>query len=1130
MPFDIKSAVEVKEDLSSIKTSSFDISTAQELNPEPPKNKLATVSSFLRNIFKNSPIEKIDAMKYKIGKYAGIEEGDDEKTRENRYKKMFEESARSTKEFNEKYKIGDVLSGKVKVPEYQETQKDIEVKEGMGRRESDIINEGVVKQIEVPMTAAIAATGIAAPVATAISVGAFSVADHFFNARRWIEEKYPNADPNIKDAVEIVDFIAKGAIIGGGFSAMKRYSVKRIEKLNLPKAVSISPEQAIKLNGIPKVTEELGITKNHIDASVNSNIPISVPLDKVMNLAEKPSWQKIRQEILSGPEVVPLETSGGKITPSTTPERFAEIVSKTKVAQRLRKEELSIGKAEEGLKSRGFIETVKESPKTVAEVGKEISSKYSPITNKETLRQADELIAKDFNAAQSMVEGPDKATALSNAIAIRLIDKAQIEGRFVDAVKLVERTAEKQTELGQAIQSLSMYNRLSPEGILQLAERTIRQGGGKPLSETPSIAKDLRGMAEKIEGMPEGREKQIETALMLKKIVEQIPPTLGKKIAMVQTMAQLLNPKTMIRNILGNLTFQTTENIAQTLGSGLDIATSSLTGKRTVYAPDIIVQAKGIAQGLKEGTQEALLGIDLKNVATKFDLPKHGVFNKGVLGGFEKMLRVSLGAPDRAFYQSAFNDSLSKQMKLAGGIKEPTAEMIEKAHLSGLYRTFQDDNVISNQFVGLKKWLNNWTVNVPWLKGEFGVGDLVIKYPKTPANILARGIEYSPFGFINTVMRMSEPLSGNKFNQEAFVQATSRATTGTVLLMGTGAILASLGIITGKKSKDKDVNATREAVGIRQYQINIDALKRFAMSGLDPEQAKIQKGDTLISYDWMQPSAIGLALGANMLLEPKSNIVDRTLNFGDRLLQSSETLQEQPLVQGVKTLTSRGNITEGLSDVLKGIPASFVPTILNQIKQLNDNVVRNTSDPNYFKEAYNKTIQRIPIASKSLPAQINVTGEEKQMYQGGTNNPFNVFINPSFVNKYKPDPVSEMVLGIWERSGERIQFPRVAEKNVKFAGIKEMVELTAKQQMEYQKYIGNKTGVLFTILSGDEAFMSLPDEDKAKKLQKYLTDINSAAKIEVLGNKPKRVPSGVKRILENKEGKDSKYSDDEESP
>lgn len=786
-------------------------------------------------------------------------------------------------------------------------------------------------------------------------------------------------------------------------------------------------------------------------------------------------------------------------------------------------------------KERKFIKTVRDSDKTPEDVAAKVESFYDPITNPETLEEAKALIAADYNAALERVMGPGRTDTLTNAIGLVLLNKANTEGRTTDAVNLAERLAEKNTELGQAVQALSMYNRLSPEGILLLATRTVKraQDGIEQKQRiinfdklakdmTPEerdalakklkiphlsedLAKQLTDMAKEIQAMPDGREKDIQTALMLKKIADLVPRNLLSKISMLQTLAQLLNPKTAVRNILGNLGFLAVENISDYVGAGLDMAASLFTGKRTVWTPAFYDQIKGGLQGGKEGLEEALLGIDLREMGRQFDLPKNGVFDSKVMKGFEKLLNITLKVPDRAFYQAAFNQSIARQTR-AAGLEEPTAEMIERAHLLGLYRTFQDDNAISRLFVNLKRTLN--------LRKGWGLGDMVLKYPKTPGNLLARGVEYSPFGLVKSLWILGKAALRYPFEQEDFSRSTSRAFVGSALLVAVGAFLAGLGIITGKRERDKDAAALKAQTGIREYQINTSALKRFIMSGMDYDTVSLRVDDTLTNYDWFQPSSLGLALGANMVLTGNKSIVDQTLNMGERLLEAVNTLEEQPLLQGLKVMANKQSFGEGLSETIQGIPASFVPTLFNQVRQLTDNTARNTKDPNYFAEMYNRVKLRVPGVSKSLPEQVDTLGKTKEMYQAGSNNPFNVFLNPAFVSKYKPDPVAEMVLDIWQHSGETIHFPRVAAGKIKLGSqTREPVELTPSQYMEFQKYIGRKTDVLFSILAANEKFRTAPAELQAKKLQGFLTDIYAAGKIEVLGHRPKRVPKDVIAII-----------------
>lgn len=782
---------------------------------------------------------------------------------------------------------------------------------------------------------------------------------------------------------------------------------------------------------------------------------------------------------------------------------------------------------EEDTKIRKFINTVKYADKTAQQVADTIDSRYTPITNKETLVQAQLMVETNLNEAIGMANSIEAATPLSNAVAITLIDRYQMEGRWEDARQLIEHTAKRNTPLGQTIQALSMYERLTPEGILRYADSVLRNARAKLPKETLAkwerMLKDIKeekqkvvlakklgipylsdelmariyAQAIKVGSMAPSREKSIQVALMLKMITSEIPRSILTKISMVQTMAQLLNPKTIVRNILGNTGFMAAENLSDTVGTALDAGISTITGKRTQYLPNLKTQAKGLKQGWKEGLEESLAGVNLGPTGDKFDLPQNSIFDEGVMGGLEKTLNIVLRAPDRANYQAAFNASLFNQCKVAGiPVSKATPEMIELAHYDGLYRTFQDDSVIARVLVGLKRALN--------AKKEWGLGDMIIKYPKTPANILARGIEYSPAGYVASVMHLAKPLFGKDFNQREFVKTASRATVGTALYVAVGAILGGLGIITGRREKDVEAAQLLRDIGLGEYKINISALKRYVASGFDSSVASPRKNDIYVSYDWMLPTSIPLAMGANLATSKEGSFIDNVID-------ASNTLVEQPLLQGIKKAFSSQSIITGFTDMMKGIPASFVPTILNQVKQLTDNVSRNTRDVNYFKEAYNRVAAKVPFLAKTLPANVNTFGETKETYQGDSNNPFNVFLNPAFVGKYDPSPEAMMVLKIWKATGETGQFPRIAPKSVTIDGHKR--ELTPEEQNMYQSYIGNKTGVLYRALADDPQFMSQPDEQKAKILQGFLTDINAAAKIELFGAMPRNVTADVKGII-----------------
>ena len=215
-----------------------------------------------------------------------------------------------------------------------------------------------------------------------------------------------------------------------------------------------------------------------------------------------------------------------------------------------------------------------------------------------------------------------------------------------------------------------------------------------------------------------------------------------RKVSAIQTIHQLLNGKTILRNLIGNTGFAVVEALTQNLiGVPLDMLLGKFTSKRTMTTFQTKKAVEGLFEGWRKCKEDVLEGIDttgiemsrlsgkkIDPIRSQYDL-KLGTFNDGFYSSLEKLTGLAMKATDRAAFGMTFKESLHNQMK-AAKLKNPTQEMILNSMADGLYRTFQDTNMLSKLFSGLKKSLN--------LHQDFGIGDLILKYPKTPANLFAR--------------------------------------------------------------------------------------------------------------------------------------------------------------------------------------------------------------------------------------------------------------------------------------------------------------------------------------------------------------------------------------------------------
>jgi hypothetical protein len=755
--------------------------------------------------------------------------------------------------------------------------------------------------------------------------------------------------------------------------------------------------------------------------------------------------------------------------------------------------------------SRGFIETIKNDSNTPQLIKDSISSLY-------TTRNTKKLQTK---AANLVKDNPDMAhrVAMSNTgdvsqmVGSELIKHYGRTGDIESAISLAGEVAKQATEHGRATQALSAYSKLTPEGILRFTQKQIdrfNQDNGKTGKSmvvlSPDKAQSLFSQSERIQSMVDGRAKDIATAKMMNNVTEILPAGWVKKLSTVQTMGQLMNIKTATRNVLGNALFGGVDNLSQVGAAGIDRLTSKILGtERTTTLPSMKSQFKGLVNGAKDSIEEINSGVNL-GPDTQFELSQVPVFKSKMMRNLEKTMGYELQVPDRAAYQAAFDDTVHGLMKV-NKLDKPTANILEQANINGLYRTFQDNSKAAQLFSGIKKALNN--VGVEHNGSRWGLGDLILKYPKTPGNILARGLDYSPVGIVKGLYQMVKPaITKQAFDQHTFANSISRGVVGTGSVMGAGAVLGALGIITEKPSTDTDTRSLQKASGQGGYQINTSALLRFFGSGFNSDAAKLQKNDTLVSYDWAQPMSIPLSAGA--AIGKGQNAMDGATSTISNMAEGLNTLVEQPLLTGVNTLANNiknKGVIGALGESAKGAPASFVPTGLNQVRQLADNTTRSTYNPNPWQQSMNMVINKVPGLDTILKPQVDTLGNEKENYQGGSNNLFNVLVNPAFVTQYNPQAAATLPLDMLARSGETQQMPKTMLPNQTVNG--QTVNMTPQQNYDFQKYVGEHTNEYYNQLMKDTKFMARPDSEKASIMSAGLADITKAGKIVVLGESGK---------------------------
>lgn len=734
---------------------------------------------------------------------------------------------------------------------------------------------------------------------------------------------------------------------------------------------------------------------------------------------------------------------------------------------------------------------------------------YDPITLKGVDKEATRFVDNNAEGAYRYIINEREPSALHTATGIRLIERFQKEGNYERAIDVSMSLAEKLTKQGQAISAARIVQALDPEGVLVFAQRQINKinrektFNTKDLQLTPEMAKTLQELAQRVKDAVDDNVR-LEASQELQAALNSLKPSgIGRKIATGQTIAQLLNPKTMIRNIGGNELFYRLERLNKYVATPIDWARTKLTGgERTVTFAT--AGQSGYWEGFIRGAKAGWKGVNPQGISTQYDLGHGPAFNiKGnfaekTMAYLERVMGAALKGFDHAAYSRAKNQTLGELATLRAlntygkadpavvrqFMQEANDNILNIADQYGRYVTFQDSNVISNFLVKTKKGLN--------LNKDFGVGDIILKYPKTPGALIARGLEYSPAGFLRAAYQLAKVkgiFKGTPDPREATL-ALSRAITGTLGLTGVGYFLADKGIITGSMDKDKDVRALQQQIGGGPYRVNVSALTRWVRNGFNSFDADPKEGDLIINYDWAQPVAMAISAGANIAqsIKEKATAEDAAKGMAGTLAGSLEgainTIAEQPVLQGITRMFQGYDVGQSLTGIAKDVPASFTPTLGNQIRQFTDNTSRLTYDPNPAKEAFNKVKVKLPFVAGKLPPNYTTLGQKKETYQDGSNNLFNVFLNPSFVSEYKLTPEARMVVDTFKQAGETKQVPRVVPKKITVSG--EDFVLDPQEYSEFQRIVGEKTRAEFSRIN--------PAWSTEKKIDKMVDILNEAGR------------------------------------
>ncbi len=670
---------------------------------------------------------------------------------------------------------------------------------------------------------------------------------------------------------------------------------------------------------------------------------------------------------------------------------------------------------------------------------------YTQLSNKKTIEAATKIVKQNPLAVEQLIRS--KGTydnALESAAAQEYIQELTYDENIdthEKAFDLMEIHSGKLKKAGQVTQIASMWNKSSPEAIVNYVKRIKKEAEriGKKIKVPEGFEKELfeevvfirktdnpLQLAKEIEKasnqeLPNWVKKELNSmdterlqTLAMEQVIQKIadlePPSFWRKVSTAQAMSHLLNARTASRNVLANASFNEVERISNYLAIPFDRLMALKTGKRIVASPT--ARRKTLSAGKNRAKQASLrleLGLPALmeskyNVRKTFDPTSDNKFERG-FAAMEKTMAYELQVADE-FQKGIIKEDILDQYRRLTGEKDVPYDIIKLAEEEARYRTFQDDSLPASMMQGTKEVLNragfgktHKKVGSKYLK-EFGPADFLIKYPRVPGNIISRVVEYTPLGTLKALERGYVAYKSNDIQaQRQATMGMARSMTGSSMI-GAGVLLAKLGLLLRADNDEDNEVAMEKAAGLGNYKVNISGIRRL----LNGESPALQEDDLLSSYNFLEPISKSFAIGAAINDEVGNGLDHETfLNIGNKTLQE---IIDIPTLSVIQSMTYYEGF-ESLIVPFTNAASGFVPAPVRQGARAIDPALRQQWSGGPLESAKKQIRGSIPILSKTLEPYLSPTGEERTSNVGTGLHLLNELVLPSNFTRYKPSQVLE---------------------------------------------------------------------------------------------------------------------------
>lgn len=707
---------------------------------------------------------------------------------------------------------------------------------------------------------------------------------------------------------------------------------------------------------------------------------------------------------------------------------------------------------------------------------------HEVLTDKAAMSQARNIVETEgfANALAQFKNQVSRGNGGKNTVALGqvLLNNAMNGGDPRVAIDILTDYATLATQAGQALQAQRIFKKLSPEGQLYGIQRSVlnlqnemqKRFPDRTITIDPDLIEEFNNQTDQA-----GRDAVMDK--IYQNVADQVPSTWREKWNAWRYMAMLFNPRTHVRNVMGNLLFQPVRVVKDRVASGVEALVGLVNPdfqktKSFAANPSLYKAAWNDFNNVRDvlsGNKYDDVGAEINRRRTIFRSPVGRPLELARKGN-----SWALEFEDTIFKRITYADSLAGYLQSNGVTAQQLAsgevnqDLLSRARdyagQEALRATYQDRNQFSD-LLSRRFQEDNTAAKV-----ANAAIDAVLPFRRTPANILVRGFEYSPAGLAKALTADLIQVKRGRMSGAEAIDHIAAGLTGSGLF-ALGAYLLSEGIVTSGGSEDEEQNDLNELIGQQNYALNLP-------------------GGGSVTLDWLAPEALPFFMGVELMdaigedgFSGLDDIIGALSSISEPMLELSMLQSLNDLIDSVSYAESSGKLVSMAGSALISYLTQAIPTLGGQIERTTEEnrmssfTDRNSSVPRDVQYAISRSSARLPRDYQQIP-YIDAWGRTES--SGNIlERAFNNLLNPAYTSTVNQTAADEEIQRLLDAGMTGV----VPDRTSQSQKVDDQY-MTADEYVEYATTRGQTSYEIVSDMIDSDLYQSMTDEQKADAIKR----------------------------------------------